>query len=323
MPPKKQSAAMKAFLAKNPQSTLVTTKKATPPASPKKPVKVAFKKKIKAVPIPPPSPPSPPKKKFAFKKKEKAKAQPVSIPLPNIPGGQNYKEQSLDKKPLIGDGDLNAYILTYEGNESMAIRLEKQLRERGFPHVRIVYAPDMAKTGMRRSRVVFHTFKNYLLPLLEKSTRDTIVFEDDADVYSPYSLYQKLASKWPMNRISQWGAFEKEKGKPKFLVGSTIVSYKKAFIPRFAAQMRKDREQHIDGWLAKKFKWKEEWDVEPKKGFGGTISHHSYILNNTYREGALGSDAPKGYKIPVIRAGFKRGIMAEGDRKPELVQLKD
>lgn len=318
MPPKKQSSAMKAFLAKNPNSTLVKTPPKTPPKAPPKAVekkKFAFKKKEASPPK------SVEKKKFTFKKKEKAPAkEPVSIPLP---GGQNYKEQSIDKKPLIGDGDLNAYILSYEGNEVMATRLERQLKQRGFPHVRIVYAPDMAKTKMRRNRVVFHTFKTYLLPILEQSKRDTIVFEDDADVYSPYSLYQKLASKWPMNRISQWGAFEKEKGKPKFIVGSTIVSYKKSFIPRLATQMRKDVEQHIDGWLAKKFKWKEEYDVEPKKGFGGTVSHHSYILNNTFREGLKGSDAPAGYKIPVIRAGFKRGVMATGDKKPELVQLKD
>lgn len=259
----------------------------------------------------------PEKKKFAIKKTgKKPAAIPEAIPLPGV-----SNETSLDKKPLVADGDLNAYILSYKGNELMATRLEKQLKERGFPHVQIVYAPDMAAQGMRRSRVVFHTFKNYLLPILEKSKRDTIVFEDDADVYSPYSLYKKLAAKFPMNRISQWGGLNKIKGIPQFVVGSTIVSYKKAFIPRLAAQMKKDKEQHIDGWLTKKFKWKEEWDVEPKKGFGGTISHHSYILDNTYRKGLPGSDAPKGYSIPEIRAGFKRGVKAEGDKRP--VQLND
>ena len=279
------------------------------------------------------SPPAP-QPKYAFKKLEEAvkgKAKKVSAPerkasmptkIAPKPRKTALQAKAIPKTEGDADGELNAYILSYKGNEVMATRLERQLKERGFPHVRIVYAPDMAESGMARNKVVFHTFRKYLLPLLEASKRNNIVFEDDADVYSPYSVYKKLADKWPMNRISQWGSLNKLKGIPQFVVGSTIVSYKKSFIPRLAAQMRKDREQHIDGWLTKKFKFKEEWDVEPNKGYGGTISHHSYILGNSFRPGLLGSDAPKGYDIPAIEAGFKRGVKAEGDDKPKQVRKK-
>ena len=217
-------------------------------------------------------------------------------------------------KRKVADGELNAYILSYIGNEAMAERLERQLSERGFPNIQIVYAHDCAATGMRRNRVVYHTFKTYLLPLLERSERDTIVFEDDADVYSEYSVYKALSQKMPMNRIAWWGSLNKQKGIPRFVVGSTIVSYKKSFIPKFAAQMRKSVEQHIDGWLSKAFEWKKDWDYEPNKGFGGTISHESYILGNSFRPGLLGCDAPKDHIIVDIRAGFKRGVKAVGDK---------
>ena len=218
------------------------------------------------------------------------------------------------KRTQVGDGELNAYILSYKGNEVMAERLERQLIERGFPYIQIVYAHDCAETGMRRNRVVYHTFKTYLLPLMERSERDTIVFEDDADVYSEYSKYKILAKKMPMNRIAWWGSLNKSKGVPRFVVGSTIVSYKKSFIPKFAKQMRKSVEQHIDGWLSKAFEWKKDWDYEPNKGYGGTISHESYILGNEYRPGLLGSDAPQDHKIDDITAGFKRGVIALGDK---------
>ena len=195
----------------------------------------------------------------------------------------------------------------------MAQRLEAQLKEKGFPHVEIVYAPDMAKEKMKRSKVVFHTFKKYLLPKLEASTRDNIVFEDDADIYSPYSKYKELAKKWPMNRIAWW-KLENSKGIPSFLAGSTIVSYKKSFIPKLKEMMEKSREQHIDGFLTKKFEWKKDWDYEPKYGFGGTVSHDSYIMGDKFRKGQKGSDAPADHEIPTVTAGFKHGVKAEGDK---------
>ena len=91
--------------------------------------------------------------------------------------------------------ELQSYILSYKGNETMATRLAAQLKERGFPHVEIVYAPDMAKEGYRRNRVVYHTFHKYLLPRALAQDKDVMVFEDDADVYSPYSKYKELAAK--------------------------------------------------------------------------------------------------------------------------------
>tara|TARA_R100000700_G_C3163533_1_gene139086 strand:+ start:325 stop:981 length:657 start_codon:yes stop_codon:yes gene_type:complete len=215
-----------------------------------------------------------------------------------------------------GDKELNAYILSYEGNEAMANRLKTQLEEKGFPHIEIVYAPDMAKIGMKRSKVVFHTFKTYLLPKLEASKRDNIVFEDDADIHSPYSKYKELAKKMPMNRIAWWKK-ETSKGIPSFLAGSTIVSYKKSFIPKLKEVMEKSRDQHIDGFLTKKFEWKKDWDFEPNKGYGGTTSHHSYIMSNEFRKGQTGMDAPEGYEIPTETAGFKRGVVAEGDKKKD------
>ena len=209
--------------------------------------------------------------------------------------------------------ELNAYILSYKGNESMAKRLEKDLKEKGFPHVKIVYAPDMSKSGMKRSKVVFHTFREFLLPLLEKSKRDNIVFEDDADIYSPYSKYKELAKKFPMNRISWWKK-ETSKGIPSFLAGSTIVSYKKSFIPKLAEVMKKKTPQHIDGFLTKNFLWKTDWDFEPNHGYGGTTSHDSYIMKDSFRKGQLGMDAPAGHVIPTETAGFKRGVKADGDK---------
>tara|TARA_R100001594_G_scaffold144814_1_gene194361 strand:- start:3674 stop:4366 length:693 start_codon:yes stop_codon:yes gene_type:complete len=223
-------------------------------------------------------------------------------------GGKDTK-----KKVIKKDNDLNAYILSYKGNEAMATRLAKQLEEKGFPHIQIVYAPDMAKEGMARNKVVFHTFREYVLPLLEKSNRDTIVFEDDADIYSPYSKYKTLAKKHGMNRIAWW-KMNRSKGKPDFLVGSTIVSYRKDFIPTLAEVMRKSRPQHIDGFLTKKFEWQKDWDFEPNFGFGGTTSHDSYIMGDEHRKGQTGSDAPKDYVIPVETAGFKHGVKAEGDK---------
>ena len=288
-----------------------------------------------------------PKKKFAFKKKvadavpgvaTKKSQQPAQqakkiAPKPKRVASQATvvpaakKSFAFKKKEEGGviDGDLNAYILSYKGNEVMATRLERQLKERGFPHVKIVYAPDMAVSNMKRNKVVYHTFKEYLLPLLEASKRNNIVLEDDADVYSPYSVYKNVVDKGlPMNRISWWKK-ETAKGIPSFLAGSTIVGYKKSFIPRLAKSMRSHIAQHIDGWLTKKFKWKEEWDYEPKKGYGGTVSHGSYILNS-YRPGQLGNDAPKGYVIPAVEAGFDKGGKsfgkAEGDDKPKQVRKK-
>jgi hypothetical protein len=200
--------------------------------------------------------------------------------------------------------ELQAYILSYKGNEPMAQRLETQLKERGFPLIKIVYAPDMAAQEYKRNKVVFHTFREYLLPLMEAQNRDTIVFEDDADVLSSYQTYKALAMKMPMNRIAWW-KMNKAKGVPSFLVGSTIVSYKKSFIPKLASVMKKSTEQHIDGFLTKKFEFKKDWDFEPNFGTGGTISHKSYIMEGEFRKGQTGTDAPTGYKIPEQKAGFK------------------
>jgi hypothetical protein len=200
---------------------------------------------------------------------------------------------------------MKSFILSYVGNEVMATRLERQLIEKGFPAPLIIYAPDMASEGYKRNRVVFHTFKKYLLPELVKCEDDTIVFEDDADIYSDYDIYARLASKWNMNRIAWW-KMNKVKGIPSFCVGSTIVSYKKEFITRLAEEFKKGREQHIDGFLTKKFKWKEDWDYEPNFGYGGTVSHYSYIMNDEFREGNKGSDAPKDYIVPKVDVGYNR-----------------
>lgn len=200
--------------------------------------------------------------------------------------------------------ELQSYILSYKGNEVMATRLAKQLKDRGFPHVEIVYAPDMAKQGYRRNRVVYHTFKNYLLPRALAQDKDTLVFEDDADVYSPYSKYKELAAKAPMNRIAWWKDV-KSKGKTDFLVGSTIVSYKRPFLDTVKEKMDKFPEQHIDGFLTKKFEEGKDWIREENKGFGGTVSHKSYIFDDEFRKGNKGSDAPADYVIADVPVGYE------------------
>jgi len=200
--------------------------------------------------------------------------------------------------------ELQSYILSYKGNEVMATRLAKQLKERGFPHIEIVYAPDMAKEGYRRNRVVYHTFKKYLLPTALSQDKDVIIFEDDADIYSPYSKYKELASKAPMNRIAWWKNV-KAKGKTDFLVGSTVVSYKRALLDTVKERMDKFPEQHIDGFLTKKFEEGKEWIKEDDKGFGGTVSHKSYIFDDEFRKGNTAKDTPKGYKIPDITVGYE------------------
>ncbi len=199
---------------------------------------------------------------------------------------------------------IQAYILSYKGNEVMATRLEKQLKARGFPHVEIVYAPDMAKQGYRRNRVVYHTFQKYLLPRAMSQDKDIMVFEDDADVYSPYSKYQELAQKAPMNRIAWWKDV-KSKGKTDFLVGSTIVSYKRSFLDKFKEKMDKTQEQHIDGFLTKKFEEGKDWIKEDNKGFGGTVSHKSYIFDDEFRKGNKGADAPSNLVIEDVPVGYK------------------
>ena len=198
----------------------------------------------------------------------------------------------------------SCFILSYVGNEKMAEMLKKRLKYYNFPNVEIVYAPDMAQQNYKRSAVVFHTFKNYLLPRMLNQKNDCIVFEDDADVHTDYSEYALCAEKMPMMRLSWW-KMNRVKGIPSFLVGSTIVSYKKSFINKLAETMNKSREQHIDGFLTKKFVWKEDWDYLPSYGLGGTISHKSYIMNDEFRKGQTGTDAPKEYIIPVIEAGYK------------------
>ena len=203
------------------------------------------------------------------------------------------------------ENTITSFILSYKGNEVMAMRLVEQLQEQGFPNVCIVYAPDMSQSGYKRNRVVYHTFKNYLLPKMVEAQTDCIVFEDDADIYSPFSKYEELTKKWNMNRIAWWKMC-RAKGVPSFCVGSTIVSYKKEFIPRLNDEFQKGREQHIDGFLTKKFKYGEDWMEEAKFGFGGTCSHYSYILNDEFRKGNLGSDAPRGYTPPTIEVGYKR-----------------
>ena len=220
----------------------------------------------------------------------------------------------------MSSNDLQAYILSYTGNEPMAKRLEKQLNDKGFPLVKIVYAPDMAAEGYKRNKVVFHTFLNYLLPLMEAQGRDTIVLEDDADIHSSYATYKALAMKMPMNRIAWWKIC-RAKGVPSFLVGSTIVSYKKSFIPKLAEVMRKSTEQHIDGFLTKKFEFKKDWDFEPNYGTGGTISHKSYIIGGEFRKGQTGTDAPKGYVIPEQKAGFKE-LVEEPLKKKITIKIK-
>lgn len=201
--------------------------------------------------------------------------------------------------------ELQSYILSYKGNETMATRLAAQLKERGFPHVEIVYAPDMAKEGYRRNRVVYHTFHKYLLPRALAQDKDVMVFEDDADVYSPYSKYKELAAKAPMNRIAWWKDV-KSKGKTDFLVGSTIVSYKRAFLgDEFKKKMDKGPEQHIDGFLTKKFEEGKDWIKEPDKGYGGTVSHKSYIFDDEFRKGNKALDTPTDYSIPDVPVGYE------------------
>ncbi len=197
----------------------------------------------------------------------------------------------------------NCFILSYQGNEKMAERLKKQLIYYNFPNVEIVYAPNMALQNYKRSAVVFHTFKNYLLPRMIESDNDCIVFEDDADIQSDYEEYARCADRMPMMRLAWW-KMNRVKGIPSFLVGSTIVSYKKSFINKFAETMKKSREQHIDGFLTKKFVWREDWDYLDNYGLGGTVSHKSYIMNDEFRKGQVGSDASKDYQIPVIEAGY-------------------
>lgn len=213
-----------------------------------------------------------------------------------------YKTFQFDTLP--SEKQLSTFILSYKGNEEMAERLVWQLNDQGFPSATVVYAPDMSKVEYKRSRVVYHTFKNYLLPKMIEADNDCLVFEDDADIYSPYSKYVELADKWGMNRIAWW-KMNRAKGVPSFCVGSTIVSYKKEFITRLKTEFDKGREQHIDGFLTKKFKWKEDWDFEPNFGFGGTCSHYSYILEDKFRKGNVGSDAPRGYTPPTVKTGYK------------------
>ena len=59
-----------------------------------------------------------------------------------------------------------------------------------------------------------------------------------------------------MNRIAWWRK-EMSKGKPSYLAGSTIISFKKSFIPKLKELMDKSRVQHIDGFFTKKFEYKK------------------------------------------------------------------
>jgi hypothetical protein len=182
---------------------------------------------------------------------------------------------------------MRTYILSYKGNEKMARRLEKQLQQAGFPNIETVYAPDMAKVNKKPNEVVYHTFKTYLLPKMEKHKDDVIYFEDDADITSPYKKYKEMADKGKLSRISYW-QYQKN-----FIGGSTAVGFKREIIPKLAEEMRKRKEQHIDGFFTKFGNKLPEGDhyVAPKnERLGGTISHESYIEEGRMREGYRGSD---------------------------------
>ena len=196
------------------------------------------------------------------------------------------------------------FILSYKGNEKMAERLEKQLTEQDFPNIKIIYAPDCSTNKMKPNKVVYHTFKNYLLTEAEKAGEDFVYFEDDADITSHYSVYQRYF-KGKIARLSYW------KLQKHFIVGSTCIWFSQDFIPVLAEQMKKKMEQHIDGFFTKlgnTLADGEHYVIPKQEMLGGTITHESYIMDGEMRTGYRVGDQG-GFKLvddtkKYMRAGF-------------------
>ena len=202
---------------------------------------------------------------------------------------------------------MRTYVLSYKGNEKMGERLRKQLNTAGFPNVEVVYAPDLSKQGTKPNEVVYKNFKEHLLPKAEASKDDFIYFEDDADITSPYSKYKEQFDKGKLTRISYW------KPQKHFVVGSTAVGFNKDIVPALAADMRKKKDQHIDGFFTKfgnKLPEGQHYVVPKKETLGGTISHESYIMDGEFRQGYRGGDQG-GFKLkaptkPYLQAGITK-----------------
>mgnify|MGYP003117272608 CR=1 FL=1 len=200
---------------------------------------------------------------------------------------------------------MRTYVLSYKGNEKMGERLKKQLKTAGFPNIEVIYAPDQAKLGTKPNEVVYKTFKENLLPKAEASKDDFLYFEDDADITSPYSKYKEQFDKGKLTRISYW------KPQKHFVVGSTAVGFHKDIVPQLATEMRKKKNQHIDGFFTKfgnKLPEGQHYVVPKSETLGGTISHESYIMDGEFREGYRGGDQG-GFKLkapnkPYMEAGF-------------------
>jgi hypothetical protein len=210
---------------------------------------------------------------------------------------------------------MRTYVLSYKGNESMAKRLEKQLKTAGFPNVEVVYGPDLSKNATKPNEVVYKNFKDHLLPKAEASKDDFIYFEDDADITSPYSKYKEQFDKGKLTRISYW------KPQKHFIVGSTAVGFNKDIVPDLAREMRKKKDQHIDGFFTKfgnKLPEGQHYMVPKAESLGGTISHESYIMEGEFRQGYRGGDQG-GFKLkapdkPYMEAGFVK--KSDGKYKP-------
>jgi len=169
------------------------------------------------------------------------------------------------------------FILSYIGNEEQADRLLLQLKQAGFPNITIINPlPSCEKLGIKPSKIVFYTFKKYILPSLVATKDDCIIFEDDVEVKSPYSLYLEHFNKGLLSRLS----YMKKTGK-HFIVGANCVGIDKRLIHRLNIAIHKARPQHWDRFLST-FGYSldegEHYVIEKEKRLGGTTTHYSPII---------------------------------------------
>lgn len=175
------------------------------------------------------------------------------------------------------------FIISYKGNEEQADRLLLQLKEAGFPNITVINPlPSCDKIGIAKTKIVFYTFKKYILPRLIAFKDDCIIFEDDADIKSPYSLYFHHFQKGLLSRLSWWKIQTKN-----YIGGATCVGIDKRLIHRLNIAIHKARPQHWDRFLST-FGYNldegEHYVIEKEKRLGGTTTHYSPIIGEV-REG--------------------------------------
>ena len=167
-------------------------------------------------------------------------------------------------------------VLSYQGNEAQSDRLVQQLKEHNFPNIMVVNPlPRCDKINIPASKIIFYTFKKYIIPILQGHMDDAIFFEDDAVVKSDYTMFLQHSQRGLLSRLSWY-----RKQNKNFIAGTTCIGINRKIIHKLNIALHNARAQHFDRFLTifgLSLDEGEHYVAERKERLCGTTTHYSPI----------------------------------------------